>query len=70
MKSFAQRLAEWRDSQQWTNAALAQYLSEKMGVEVSPRSPEHWIQGRRPHRIWRKRIERIMAESMAGKSDG
>ena len=65
MKSFAQRLAEWRDSQTWTNAATAEYLGKKMDVEVSPRSIEHWIQGRRPHFIWRKKIERIMAESMA-----
>ncbi len=54
---FAKRLTEYRDLHQWTNAGLAEHLSRKVNRTISVRTLEGWLQGRRPHLIWRKMIE-------------
>ena len=60
MTTFAKRLTDWRDAQQWTNAALAEHLSAGLGIEISPRSLENWIQGREPDKLWRRQIESLL----------
>lgn len=57
MKSFADRLTKFRDRHQYTNAGLAQFLSVKIGRDISVRSLESWVQGRQPHQIWRRALE-------------
>ncbi len=60
-KGFARQLVAFRDKQQWTNAGLADYLSRVTGREISVRTLENWLQGRRPHVIWREQIEKAIA---------
>lgn len=55
---FAERLRRFRDRQRWTTAALAEFIGEQIGNELSVRTCENWLQGiREPHPIWRSKIE-------------
>ena len=57
MKSLAARLVAFRDRNQWTNSGLAEFLSLRLGRKISVRNIENWIQGRKPHAIWRRHVE-------------
>lgn len=57
-KPFADRLKRFRDRKRWTTGALAEYIAEQVGTELSVRTVENWLQGiKKPHPIWRNKIE-------------
>jgi hypothetical protein len=59
--TFAARLAAYREAHQWSNPALAQTLSQKIGRTISVRTLESWIQGRKPHKLWREQLEKAIS---------
>lgn len=60
--SFSKRLVAFRDANQWTNAGLAEHLSKVIGREISVRTIENFIQGRKPHLIWKHHFEAAIKE--------